>query len=99
MFYEVWGGGGGANIQAQVCHSSALFRMWLNSMSSALTPPYMIKELGYNVLQIVCAQDGFDVLEHAVAITVVDKSREKLAIAQLVLHQPAATKTLGKNCM
>jgi hypothetical protein len=96
MFYEVWGG---ANIQAQVCHSSALFRMWLNSMSSALTPPYMIKELGCNVLQFLCAQDGFDVLEHAVAITVVDKSREKLAIAQLVLHQPAATKTLGKNCM
>jgi hypothetical protein len=48
----VWGrsggGVGGANIQAQVCHSSALFRMWLNSMSSALTPPYMTKVLCYN---------------------------------------------------
>ena len=51
------------------------------------------------MLQFLYARDGFAVLEHAVAITVVDKSREKLAIAQLVLHQPAATKTLGKNCM
>jgi hypothetical protein len=28
------------------------------------------------------------VLEHAIAVAVADKSREKFAIAQLMLHQP-----------